>query len=131
MQSGKIIIALGFILMVICSCNAGIKNLPAVYGKKLFSPYRHMIGRNELLIFADSTFIYSGGGGTVHFTLGKWRVYDKKSIILTSGVYNLVPHKQLVDTILVNFENRIIKLKGRDRVELNGELYIMIEPLNP
>jgi hypothetical protein len=131
MQSGKIIIALGFILMVICSCNAGIKNLPALYGKKLFSPYRHMIGRNEILIFADSTFIYSGGGGAVHFTQGKWRVYDKNSIIITSGVYNLVPNKQLADTVLINFDNRIIRIKGRDIIELDGELYILKDPLNP
>ena len=131
MQSGKFIIVLAIIFMLILSCNAGIKNLPVLYGKKLYASYMYMLGSNELILYADSTFKYTGAGLARNFTIGKWWVHDKKSIILTSGTYNLVPNKQIVDTILVNFDNRIIKIKGRDKVELNDEVFITKEPLYP
>lgn len=109
------------VVLLSYSCSNKLKILTSLYGKELATSQGHLFSPGKLIIYRDSTFEYSEGGPALKYSKGRWVLNaDKKSIILesTRGMESKID-KQLVDTVFLNLDGTIVKLRSKKEVEMN------------
>ena len=117
------VIACTIIILNFCGCNSGIKKLPNIYGKKLSTPQGHLFSPRQLYIYGDSTFQYTEGGPALKYTKGKWIKVDKSRIALKS-INQIRQEKELRDTVFLDFDSMVVRIRGKNKVEMNNQLFI-------
>ncbi|PVD53788.1 hypothetical protein DC498_04570 [Terrimonas sp.] len=115
------------VVLLAYSCNNKLKILTSLYGKELEASQSHLFSPSKLILYKDSTFEYSEGGPALKYSKGVWILNaDKKSVTLGSikGIEQKID-KQLVDTVFINLDGKIVKLRSKKKVEMNQTIFYM------
>ncbi|WP_324556701.1 hypothetical protein [Agriterribacter sp.] len=115
------------VVLLSYSCSNKLKILTSLYGKELEAPQDHLFSPSKLIIYKDSTFEYSEGGPALKYSKGVWVLNaDKKSIKLES-IKGITPKidKQLVDTVFLNLDGTVVKLRSKKEVKINQTIFYL------
>gem|GEM_PF-4519206 len=82
-----------------------------------------MVSGHRLYIYSDSTFEYNQSGPLLFYTKGKWLVSSKNSIMLVSNNVTYPKEKPIVDTFFLSFDSVIVKIKDKDKVEMDNMIF--------
>jgi hypothetical protein len=115
-----------FLAIMLTSCISTVKKLSNLYGKELSAPPPHFGTSNTLTINKDSTFEYKDGSyPAVGYAKGYWRLNADQSGIILKTI-NEDSHnigKPILDTIFLNLDGKLVKIKNKTTVEMQGELF--------
>lgn len=109
------------VVLLLYSCSNKLEILTSLYGKELEASQGHLFSPSKLILYKDSTFEYSEGGPALKYSKGTWVLNaDKKSITLESiNGRKLNIDKQLVDTVFLNLDGTVVKLRSKKEVKIN------------
>ena len=105
------------------SCSNGIKRLTNLYEKKLSAPRGHLFSGSELFMYGDSTFEYREGGPALKYSRGRWKLNADKCSITLKSARHYKGSRQLLDTVFLQFDSTIVRIKRTKTVELNNQLF--------